>query len=170
MDMQGKIRLLICNTCQSVEELPLYEGRPERDDTLNYRVSFHRYADGNEHFGGLATVSSTVWENQQARQEIVAKLRTEMFRPGEAEGLGSDYYNVKSTFGEDAFTCWQAHNRTTNCDDWRSDKKRLYPDTSAERKDLGLSVKDRPNTWLCDFCPVTSVYAQRRNEKRGDYK
>lgn len=169
MDMQGKIRLLICNTCQSVEELPMYEGRPERDDTLNYRVSFHRYADGNEHFGGLATVAATVWSNTEARGEIIRKLRTEMFRPGEAEGLGTDFYDVKSTFGEDAFTCWQQHNRTENCQDYRSDKKRLLPDTKAERKEAGLSVKDRPNTWLCDFCPVHSLVIQRKRKARGDY-
>jgi hypothetical protein len=164
--MDGKIRLLICNTCTSIEELPLYEGRPERDDTLNYRVSFHRFPDGKEHFGMLATVDAVSWENQEARSEIVKKLH-EAVNPGEAAGLGTDYYNIKSTFAEDALTCWGQHNTTQDCDEWRSDKKRLYPDTRGDRKELGLSPKTRPNTWLCDFCPVTSIYAGRRNKAKG---
>lgn len=163
----AKIRLLICNTCQSIEELPLFEGRPERDDTLNYRVAPHRFPDGNEHFGGLATIDLNTW-NSPARSEIITKLR-ETYAPGEAAGMGGEYYDVKSTFQEDALTCWQQHSRTENCADWRSDKKRLDPDTKYERKDLGLAPvhKTKPKTWLCDFCPVTSIYSQRRNKKLG---
>lgn len=149
----------------------MYEGPPDHDDTLNFRVSFHRYPDGNEHTGMLATVPDKDWKNPQARTEIRKKLAGAT-APGEGTGLGADFYNVKANFADDALVCWQAHNRTEDCDDWRSDAKRLYPDTRADRKELGLSpkAKDRPNTWLCDFCPVTSIYAQKRNEKRGDYK
>ena len=165
--MGDKIRLLICNTCQSIEELPLYQGDPKRDDTLNYRVAPHRFPDGNEHFGALATVDEATW-NSGAREDIKLKLR-ETFAPGEAEGLGADFYNVKSTFSEDALRCWQQHNRTENCDDWRTEKKRLDPDTKAERRDLGVApLTKRPaRTWLCDFCPVTSIYSQRRNKAKG---
>lgn len=165
--MGTKIRLLICNTCASIEELPLYSGPPEGDDTLNYRVAPHRFPDGNEHFGTLATVDEYTW-NGPAREEIKLKLK-ETFAPGEAEGLGSDFYNVKNTYQEDALACWGQHNRTKNCEDWRSDAKRLDPDTRAERKDLNLVPihKTKPKTWLCDFCPVTSIYSQRRNEAKG---
>lgn len=162
-----KIRLLICNTCQTVQELPLFEGDPKRDDTLNFRVAEHRYPDGNEHFGALATVDEETW-NGPARPDIQLKLQ-ETFAPGEAAGLGSEFYAVKSTFSEDALKCWQQHNRTENCEDWRSEKKRLDPDTSPERAYLGLTPlhKTKPRTWLCDFCPVTSLYAQRRNREKG---
>lgn len=116
----------------------------------------------------LATVPDKDWKNPAARTEIRRKLGNAA-APGEGSGLGDSFYDLKANFADDALVCWQAHNRTEDCADWRSDAKRLYPDTRADRKDAGLSVKARPNTWLCDFCPVTSIYAQKRNAKRGDY-
>lgn len=164
----SKIRLLICDTCQSIEELPVYEGKnPAQDDTLNYRVAPHRFPDGNEHFGGLAIIDEDQWSNPYMRQGVIEKLKNERGAPGQGKGLGDEFYDVKNTFHEDALICWGQHNRTEDCADWRSDKKRLYPDTRGDRKELGLSAKSRPNTWLCDFCPVTSVYAQRRNQAKG---
>lgn len=163
-----KIRILICHTCESVEELPWYEGPSERDDTLNYRASFHRFPDGNAHFGNLATVKEDDWAKKTVRREIVKKISA-MNSPGKAEGLGQSYYDVKSNFQQDALSCWKQHGRTLNCDDFMSDKKRLYPDTRAERKDAGLSVKERPVTWLCNFCPMQSVATTKMRRDRGDY-
>lgn len=166
--MSDKLRLLICHDCETIQELPWYEGPPEHDDTLKYRVSDHRFPNGEEHRGVLATVPSDHWEKASHRQEIVEKITTASGRPGTAAGLGADFYNVKSNFQQDAMKCWKQHNRTSDCADWRSDAKRLYPDTKADRKSEGLPTQ-RPNTWLCDFCPVTSIYAQKRNAARGDY-
>jgi len=162
-----KLRLLICHDCESIEELPPYEGPTGNDDTLNYRVGQHRFPNGEEHIGVLATVPAANWEKPDQRHEIIRRI-TEAKKPGDSEGLGSPYYNVKATFQEDAMTCWKKHNRTQNCDEWRGDHKRLYPDTLSDRKEAGITTR-RPNTWLCDFCPVTSIYSQRRNEARGDY-
>jgi hypothetical protein len=38
-----RVRLLVCATCKTIEELPWYEGPQECDDTGNYRMSFHRF-------------------------------------------------------------------------------------------------------------------------------
>jgi hypothetical protein len=166
--LSDRLRLLICHSCETIEELPDYEGPPDYDDTLNYRVSAHRFGDGSEHFGVLATVAEEDWHKPSYQHEIRAKI-ADAVKPGSGSGMGDDFYNIKNTFSQDAMTCWRQHNRTRDCADWRTDAKRLYPDTRADRKAEGMDVKARPNTWLCDFCPVTSIYSQKRNSKRGDY-
>lgn len=165
---EAKIRLLICHTCQSIDELPDYEGDPERDDTLNYRVAEHHFPSGNPHIGSLARVEAKSWQNKNHRQGILEKLG-QAKAPGQGEGLGQTYYDVKGNFQQDALKCWKAHGRTSDCADYRHDNKRLVPDTKGERKDLGLSPSTRPNTWLCDFCPVSSVVTTAMRKKRGDY-
>jgi hypothetical protein len=170
--MSDKIRLLICQTCGSIEELPFFDGPPEHDDWLKERITPHRTASGEPHIGSLATVGAKEWGNPSYREEIANKISKEFALPGQGAGLGQTFYDLKSTFLEDAMTCWKGFGRTTNpahCA-YRSDSKRLLPDTSAERKDLGLSPKDRPNTFLCDFCPVHSLVLQKRREEAGMYK
>lgn len=164
-----KIRLLICQTCESIEELPDYDGSPDNDDTLNHRVSFHRFADGREHMGVLAKVPAESWENPQHRTEIVNKIAVESGKPGTGVGLGETFYDVKANYNEDAFECWKRHGKTHNCSEFRADHKRLYPDTKAERKELGLSPKRRPNTFLCDFCPMSAIVAQRQKSEKYGY-
>lgn len=164
--MSDKVRILICHNCESLEEIPHYEGPPEYDHLLEYKVSQHRFADGNEHFGDLAVVDAKDWNNKNVRAEIIKKLN-EAVSPGQAEGLGSKFYNLKSNFQQDAMTCWKRHSRTTDCGDYRRDSKRLVPDTAADRKDIGLSPTARPNTWLCDFCPVQTIVDKAKNKKKG---
>ena len=131
---EEKLRLLICHTCHSIQELPWYEGNPERDDTLNFRVAEHRFPDGNEHFGVLATVPESNWGKDEQRREIVAKIEEAAGVPGSGAGMGETFYDVKANFEIDALKCWGEHNRTHDCADYHSDKKRLYPDTRADRK------------------------------------
>lgn len=168
MSDDEKVRLLICHVCQSIDELPDYEGDPAHDDTLNYRVAEHQYPSGTPHVGSLARVSAKSWNNKDHRAGILAEL-AKAGLPGKGEGLGQSYYDVKDNFRADALKCWKQHNRTLNCEDYHSESKRLYPDTKAERKDLGLSPNTRPNTFLCNFCPVESVATTEMRRKRGDY-
>jgi hypothetical protein len=170
--MGDKIRLLICQTCGSIEELPFFEGPPEHDDWLKERIIPHRTASGEPHIGSLATVEAKAWGNPSYREEITKKISKEFTLPGKGAGLGQTFYDLKSTYLEDAMACWRSFGRTTDpshCD-YRKDNKRLYPDTKADRKDLGLSPKDRPNTFLCDFCPVQSIVQQKKRDEAGLYK
>lgn len=166
--MTEHVRLLICHTCKTVQELPDYEGPAERDDTLNFRVSEHRFSDGSEHFGIMGRVEAAHWNKPSHRDEIVAKIREAAGMPGTGSGMGESYYDVKSNFQMDALGCWQQHNRTHDCDEYQSDRKRLYPDTKAERKSEGLPA-ERPSTFLCDFCPVHSLVMQRKRHEQGYY-
>jgi hypothetical protein len=168
----ARIRLLVCNTCKSVEPLPFYEGPVEYDDTLNHRVSAHRFPDGSEHFGSLMKVSETSWENPTKQAEILKQLALQSKKPGQGEGLGDDMYECRSTYSEDAMSCWRfEHGRTSNCADYKSDKKRLvYQQTLAERKAAGLEHRSKhvpTNTYLCDFCPYKSVVQQRVMKDKG---
>lgn len=158
-----KVRILLCHVCGSIEELPWYEGSPDNDTLLAYLVSAHRYSNGEPHIGDLAVILKSNWSVKSVRAQIIAKLNEG--RTG--EGLGNEFYDLKSNFQQDAMTCWKAHNRTTNCGDYHRDSKRLVPDTRGERKELGLSPKSLPNIWLCDFCPVAGIVERKKNKDKG---
>lgn len=163
--MTDYTRLLFCHDCQTIDELPDTDRPPEYDDVLLARVAQHQYDDRHGHNLELGRIETSQWD----KPEVKAKVARDAHPAGESAGLGSAFYDLKNTFTDDAMTCWKAHNRTRDCPEWRSDAKKLLPDTGAERRAEGLDPKTRPNTWLCDFCPVTSIYSQRRNETRGDY-
>lgn len=164
--MSDKIRLLLCFECRSIEEVPWFEGPAERDDTLEYRASAHQYPSGERHVGHLAVVDKPQWDDPVVRTAIIKKISSDGL---DGEGLGQQFYDVKSTFGEDAMKCWKRHGRRVNCEDYKTDKMRLLPDTKADRKELGLDVKHRPSTFLCQFCPVNSHVVTKQRAARGDY-
>lgn len=164
--MSDKIRLLICKTCPSVQELPFYEGPPQYDEWLNRYV-----ADHPQHIGQLAVVKQSDWQQLEVREAILSEIRDKFKLPGQGEGLGNTFYDLKSTFTDDAFQCWRGFNRTTDpahCD-YRKDSKRLLSPTRLDRKEAGLDPSARPNTYLCDFCPVHSLVLEKQRKKQGLY-
>ncbi|MEV4454425.1 hypothetical protein [Microbispora sp. NPDC049633] len=159
-----KVRLVVCRTCKSVEEIPDFQGPIEYDDLLDVVASRHEYALNHPHPGlNMFNVEEKHWRIPDKRVQILDRIKEQV-----GDGLGDEFYEVKATFKDDAFSCWKKHNKTTNCDDFRSDAKRLIPNTAAERKEAGLP-KPTSNRFLCDFCPVNSVAMQRMRAKRGDY-
>lgn len=170
--MSEKLRLLICNNCVTVEELPDYDGPERYDHWLNDTIKAnHTENSGTTHVGNLVRVEQSDWLNQEYRRGILAEIHHGIAPPGHGEGLGQAFYDTKSNYLDDAMHCWRVdHGRTLNCEDFRSDKKRLLPDTKAERKDLGLDMKTAPNTFLCDFCPYNTIVEQKKREKAGQYK
>lgn len=171
IDSNGpRLRLIICKTCNTIEPIPWYEGPIEYDDTLNHRLANHKFPSGEAHIGApMFTVSEASWEDYGLRKQIVAEI-SKSTKTG-AEGLGQTFYDLRNTFKEDAIECWKKHSRTTNCEDYRSDKKRLTPYTRGDRKELGLEVSERrrPGTSLCVFCPYHSIVMQRARREQGFY-
>jgi hypothetical protein len=168
-----RVRLLICAVCKSIEELPAYDGPQEHDDTGNYRLSFHQLPSGNFHPYTVADISKADWDKPAYREAIVRQITQELDGTVEA-GLGQAFYDVRSNFQEDAITCWKEHGRPgsqhkTGCEDYKSDRKRLLPDTRADRRAEGLDPKNRPSTYLCQFCPYHRVVETRVRTDRGDY-
>ncbi len=161
--------MLVCHTCEVIVPIPDYRGRAEYDEFLQARVAEHQYPGSNPtrgHDMDLGTVSEKSWDNPQIRPQIVAEIMARTWH--EVGGLGQALYDVQNNYKEDAMACWRfEHGRTSNCDDYMSEKKLILADSRAERKDLGLDPRQRAKISLCQFCPVHSVVQQRKNKARG---
>jgi hypothetical protein len=164
-----KIRLLVCKTCVSIQPIPDYQGNPDHDELLHARVTEHQYPGSHPtrgHDMELGRVSERSWNDPEKRHGIIAEIEKNV-GTGQGAGLGDQHYDVQSTFMDDAMRCWRiAHNRTTDCGDYMSDRMTLLADSVAERKDLGLDPKQRAKLKLCQFCPYHATVQQRANAKR----
>jgi hypothetical protein len=160
------IRLLVCRTCKTIEELPPHDGRPQDDVLLQITVERH----GENHVGLLYNVGALHWTSPTMRESI-----KEQITKGSSglDAFGTNFYATRMTFHEDAMTCFTQHMRPKGqCPDFRNEKKRLSPGTNADRKELGLSPVEKgtgPRVYLCDFCPVRTYNATKSNEERGLY-
>lgn len=168
-----KIRILVCHTCKILQPLPDYEGPADHDDTLLARVAEHQFPGTTPTRGhnlDLGRMSEATWNNPKMRTQVIAEIQKQTGGAGHGEGLGGELYDVKNNFAEDAMRCWRfAHGRTSNCDDYMSDKMKILADSRAERKDLGLDPRQRAAIKLCQFCPVHSVVMQRKRQAAGQY-
>lgn len=161
-----QIRILVCRTCKSIDELPDFEGHPSDDLLLNLTVDKHQKPE--PHIGLLFKFPVKYWVVPKVKQEIIKQIS------GGSSGLdvfGTNFYATRMTFADDAMACWAQHNRTKDCGDYKSEKKRLKPDTAAERKDAGLDKpgSSGPKIYLCDFCPVKSLVQKKAFDKKGLY-
>lgn len=166
-EQEPYIRLLVCRTCKTIDELPPFQGRPEDDVLLEITVQRH----GPDHVGMLYNVAELHWRSETMREEI-----TKQVVAGASPGLdvfGTNFYTTRMQFHDDAMQCWREHLKPKGqCPDYGSEKKRLLPGTDAERKDLGLKkAKDSSSTrvFLCQFCPVHTYNVTRKREQAGMY-
>jgi hypothetical protein len=167
------IRLLVCLVCETIEELPDYEGPSNFDYLLEIAVEKHKFDSGDPHKGRLFKVPVKSWANAKDKEEIL-----EQFRKGGSRGLNEidpdkNFYETKMQFADDAMECWQRHNQpTVNCDDYESNSKRLLPNTAKERGELGLPLPEHlegPKVYQCHFCPYHGQVVQRRRQIMGMY-
>lgn len=172
--MSDKIRVLVCKTCGTAQELPWYEGDIRGDIWLNNAVENHpKFGDGRPHMaGGLFNIPvEGLWDSPARRQVTLQDLYKQLEIPGTGPGMGQEFYDLKSNFVDDAFECWKKHNRTTDpahCD-YMKESMRVYPDTKADRRAEGLP-SERPATYICSFCPLNSIVEQKKRKKKGLYK
>lgn len=164
-------RLLYCLVCDTLEELPPYEGPPEQDHLLAIACDLHVFPSGEPHKGKLYVLPVRAWASKEARTEIINQIKG-----GGSKGLAEiddTFYESRSIFMEDAMKCYKAHNSPkpdTGCSDWKIESKILLPKTAKERKEVGLekpSEAPGPKTYLCDFCPVAIGVAQRKRKLLG---
>lgn len=154
------IRLLICHTCRVIDELPDYEG-PEQNDTL-LQMAVEKHPG---HKGNLAKCPLKVWMIPKLKEEVIKQLHQGSTG---LDVLGTQHYATRMQFAEDALKCYGEHLRPKGgCPDFRSEKKRLLPNTKQDRKEVGLSIKDAPKIYLCDFCPVRMHVENKLNEQAG---
>jgi hypothetical protein len=165
--MPEYVRLLFCHTCRSVDELPDYSGPVDHDYYLAHRVAQHQFSEGNPHNGILGRAENT----PESIDAAISQMES-MTAPGTGAGLGKVMYDLRDNYSAEAMQCWKRHNRTQNCDDYRTDKMRLWMDTRADRRAEGMTLdkNERPNIWLCDHCVVHSLVQQRQRKKAGLYE
>lgn len=165
----AQIRLMLCRVCKVIEEIPDFEGNPDDDNLLQLMVEKHTDSIGTPHVGNLFKVPVRFWAQQDVRRQIVKQIME-----GISGGLGEvdeTFYDTRSTFFEDAMTCFRKHNRPKGrCPDWKIDSKKLVPQTKAERKELGMTTKTPISTYLCDFCPAKSFMLTQARTQAGQYK
>ena len=159
-------RLLHCLVCDTLEELPPYEGDPELDHLLSIACEAHLFPSGEPHKGKLFVLPLRAWAKTESKKEIIRQIKG-----GGTKGLAEvddTFYESRSTFLEDAMKCYQAHNKPKEgCSDWQDSSKLLIPNTIKERKAEGMArYQDEagPKTYLCNFCPVSVAVNQRKQK------
>jgi len=162
-------RLLFCLVCQTLEELPPYDGDPELDTLLQIACENHVFPSGEPHKGKLFVLPVRAWAHTASKKEIITQIKG-----GGSKGLAEiddTFYESRSIFLEDAMSCYKTHNKPKQgCSDWHIEKKMLIPKTEKERRAEGMEkYKDSPGqkTYLCDFCPVAVGVAQRKQQLMG---
>lgn len=167
------IRLLVCLVCESIEELPDYDGPTNHDYLLEISLEKHKFPSGDEHRGRLFKVPVKAWSNSKDKAEIL-----EQFRKGGSAGLNEidpdkNFYETKMQFADEAMECWVKHLQPKdNCDDYETSSKRLLPNTAKERNELGLPKPehlDGPKVYTCHFCPYHGEVVQRKRRILGMY-
>ena len=178
---EERILLLVCKSCKTIEELPfdtsapyIQDGVTKFDQRNNPWLQEATYPhDQKGCLGMLADVDKFFWMSPKGRQSSVDGIKKQLLDGGGAEGLAAiqdDIYNIKSTFQDDAQTCFTLHNRPKGqCGDWMTDSRKLMPKTSGDRKAAGLG-KFNSKTYLCHYCPVAVYNQTRLNQERGLYK
>lgn len=158
------VRLLFCHDCRSVDQIPDFDGPAQYDHYLTHRVRQHQFPNGEPHRGIMGRCEDT----KSAIQSAIDHMAN-MVQPGTGTGLGQPLYDLRDNYKAEAMQCWKRHNRTSDCDDYRHDKMRLWADTKAERRaeHLATNREERPNAWLCDFCVVHSLVQQKQRQAKG---
>jgi len=169
MDNEPMFRLLYCLVCQTLEELPPYDGIPEQDHLLAIACEQHVFPSGEPHKGKLFVVPLRAWAKSESKKEIIRQIKS-----GGSKGLAEiddTFYESRSTFLEGAMECYKRHKKPKDgCDDWHAKDRLLVPNTIKERKSEGMArYQDEagPKTYLCDFCPVAIGVAQRKRKLLG---
>jgi hypothetical protein len=164
-----EIRVLHCLVCGTLEELPMFDGSPDDDHLLQILCERHVFPSGEPHKGYLFRAPKQDWDNESIRNKVI-----EQIKGGGSKGIAefdAKFYETKDTFKEDAMTCYNKHLRPTDgCPDYKTPSKMLVPDTKAERKEAGLVAPSKapgPKNYLCQFCPVESIVAQKMRDLRS---
>lgn len=170
------MRLFMCLTCESIEELPDYTGPviwdpeykrevPIADDLLEYLVAPHKRG---EHRGQLLHVDDKDWNDKTKREGILKEIKEGV---SGHTGMDPEAYAVRNTFQEEALKCFSAHRRPQDgCVDWHDKSKKLgnsmltYEEKSDAKK---FGLKRQSPRFLCDFCPVASQVEHKKSIAQG---
>lgn len=174
-----RFNLLICKTCQTIEELPYtktgeYLGDGKYSQSNNPFVDAAAAKHGPEHIAApLVDILQGYWMTPKVKEGVVKQLRETFFEgKGASSGLdvfGTNFYGLKDQYSQEAMGCYKIHlSPKGQCPDYKSDRKILSAGTEAERRTEGLG-KSTIKVHLCDFCPVKMYNQQKAYKERGLY-
>ena len=127
-----------------------------------------KHPEGKCPKGLLFDVPTAIWQYPETRKQILEQLKKGS--PG-LDVFNTNFYDTKANYSADALKCYTQHNRPQGqCDDYKSEKKIIKPNTAKDRADAGLDPRKLPKAYLCDFCPVKSYNMKKHNESKGLYK
>lgn len=173
---ESLINLLVCYTCKTIEEIPytingeyLGDGKyNQKDNPFIEAVAAPHDQKGCK--GRLFDTDMFWWQSQKGRKSTVDQIKEQLFEGSKGLDIfGTDFYNVKANYSQDAGNCFNLHMRPKGkCPDYKIDAKILTPGTSQDRKDLGLA-KSTVKSYLCDFCPAKAYMQKRAFTEKGLY-
>ena len=67
-------RLLQCFVCDTLEELPPFDGPVEQDHLLAIAVETHVFPSGEPHKGKLFSLPLRAWANVSSKKEIIRQI------------------------------------------------------------------------------------------------
>ena len=172
----GTLRVLVCNRCRTIEELPTFDGdNPDEDFLLADLIERHGHEQlelGHERPEmKVFEIESRFWNDNATRREVIEKIRSEEGHTG----LGDTFYHTSDTFRTEAVKCFKKHRRPTpetGCSDYRSKSKRLgnsllgqddVGDLSFSEKALVQDMSKQRVSYLCDFCPYHQAIMSRES-------
>lgn len=179
------MRLLFCDLCKTLEEIPDYEGEMEVDPLVEDLVRRHNERDPMGHGGRdirhspmrIAVIEPTehmtsdqVWAAD--RENILKQLNEQ----NKKVGFSSWAYESLNTWQEDAMTCFRRHRRPDigngkPCIDFWSDSKRIGRPTEIGKQVLKENAKlGTGDPHLCQFCPYFSGVQTEIRFKQGMYR
>lgn len=156
-------RLLICNSCKTVDKLPDYDQSNDPEARHDYRLKdacdLH-----NRKFGGPPERHRALLVGIADEElSLIDESRlTEAVHDGRLEEF---LKQEREQYKEDALRCYNLHNRPTygvgygaGCQDYRQ-----------KSRAIGRTAGLPPEEWnyLCDFCPYNSYVEHYQNKKRG---
>jgi hypothetical protein len=170
------MRLLHCDICKSVDEIPDYSGSDEVDPLLEKVVMEHNRRDPMGHAGKhltalpmrLATVDDM--DYAYSREDVMKKLLVGSKDVGFEPWVGEAH----NTFSEDALKCWNQHRcpkEGSPCIDYMSDSKRIGRPTQ-EGRDFRKANPEigAQDPHLCQWCPYHTVVLTEIRSRKGMYK
>jgi hypothetical protein len=176
--MEITMRLLHCNVCRTVDEIPDYSGGDEVDPLVEKVVMEHNRRDpmghGGKHLTSLPMRLAFVDDLEYAygKDDVLKKLAEE----GKAVGFDPWVGEAFNTFAEDALKCYSTHRRPDYgagkpCIDYMSDSKRIGRPTEEGKAVLKQNEKlGAGDPHLCNWCPYHTTVQTEIRSRKGMYK
>jgi len=156
-------RLLICNTCKTVDTLPNYaaENDPEAKHDHSLRDAIDKHI--RQYGGPMERHKANLFSIADDELDLIDKSRLE--QAVHDNRLENFLKEERENYKNDALKCYELHNRPTYGIGYGSG----CADYKADHRAIGRTTGIPKNEWshMCDFCPYNSYVEHYRRKKAG---